>query len=75
MAFFASIKDGIVDNCIVADSLAIAEEITGLVCVEYEEDVKPHIGYAYADGIFEAPVVVLEESAPLDAPVEVTPAE
>jgi hypothetical protein len=69
MALFASIKDGIVDNCIAADSLAIAEEITGLVCVEYGEGIRPHIGYAYANGQFEAPVVVLEESAPLDAPV------
>lgn len=67
MALFASIKDGIVDNCIAADSLAIAEEITGLVCVEY---TVPHIGYAYTDGKFEAPApVVVEESVQLDAPV------
>ncbi len=30
MATFAVIRDGIVENCIVAESLAIAEEVTGL---------------------------------------------
>lgn len=68
MALFASIKDGIVDNCIVADSLAIAEENTGLTCVEY---TVPYIGYAYADGKFTAPEVIVEEVASLDAPVPV----
>jgi len=54
MATFAVIKDGIVDNCIVAESLAIAEEVTGLTCIEY---TVPLIGGTYADGKFTSPVV------------------
>jgi len=61
MATFAVIKDGIVDNCIVAESLAIAEEVTGLTCIEY---TVPSIGYAYADGKFASPVI--EEALPLE---------
>jgi hypothetical protein len=53
MALFASIKDGIVDNCIVAESLEIAEQVTGLTCIEY---TVPHIGCAYTNGKFEGPV-------------------
>ncbi len=53
MATFASIKDGVVDNCIVAESLAIAEEITGLTCIEY---TIPSVGSTYVDGKFIAPV-------------------
>lgn len=72
MATFAVIKDGVVDNCIVAESLAIAEEITGLTCVEY---AIPHIGYAYADGKFSAPepAVAEEPPAPAPAPQEIAP--
>lgn len=55
MKTFASIKDGIVDNCIIAESLAIAEEITGLTCVEYFL-VAP--GWSYVDGKFIAPITV-----------------
>lgn len=54
MATFAVIKDGIVDNCIVAESLAIAEEVTGLTCIEY---IVPSVGFTYVDGKFIAPTV------------------
>ena len=53
MANFAVIKDGIIDNCIVAESQAIAEEVTGLTCIEY---TVPSIGGTYVDGKFIAPV-------------------
>jgi len=61
MATFAVIKDGVVDNCIVAESLAIAEEVTGLTCIEY---TVPSVGYTYVDGKFIAPIVV--EVAPTE---------
>ena len=35
MANFAVIEDSVVTNIIVADSKAIAEEVTGATCVEY----------------------------------------
>ena len=52
MATFAVINNGIVENCLAAESLAIAEEITGKTCVEY---TVPSVGYTYVDGKFIAP--------------------
>jgi len=57
MATFAVIKDGIVENCIVAESLAIAEEVTGLTCIEYTNNNAPIIGITnintdYVNGYF-----------------------
>jgi hypothetical protein len=67
MATFAIIKDNVVENCIVADSLEIAQEITGLTCVEYTSENPAGIGFTYADGVFTNP------NAPV--PSEETPAE
>lgn len=55
MATFAVINNGVVENCIVADSLAIAEEVTGLTCVEYTQDTEVSVGYLYDNGIFTNP--------------------
>jgi hypothetical protein len=52
MATFAVIKDGIIDNCLVAETQAIAEELTGSTCIEY---TVPTIGGTYVDGKFIAP--------------------
>ncbi len=65
MATFAVVTDGLVENCIVADSLEIAQEVTGLTCVEYTEENPAGIGFTYADGIFTNP----------NASPEPTPAE
>lgn len=50
MAHFAVIEDGKVINTILADSKAIAEEITGKTCVEYDESDPVLIGSKY-DGV------------------------
>jgi hypothetical protein len=51
MAQFVVIENGIVLNTIIADSKAIAEEVTGLTCVEYTtEPAEP--GGTYSDGVF-----------------------
>ena len=55
MATFAVINDGIVENCIVADSLLIAEEVAGKTCVEYSSETTVSIGFTYADGVFTDP--------------------
>lgn len=58
MANFAVIKDGLVDNVIVADTKEIAETVTGLLCVEYENiPGAPSIGWSYDGSVFTAPVV------------------
>jgi hypothetical protein len=57
MANFAVIKDGVVNNVIVADIKEVAELVTGLTCIEYTEENPAGIGWTY-DGVnFVAPVV------------------
>lgn len=55
MSTFAVINDGVVENCIVADSLEIAEEVSGKTCVEYTLENPAAIGFTYADGVFTDP--------------------
>jgi hypothetical protein len=51
MANFAVINNGVVVNTILADSKEIAEEVTGLTCIEYEfEPGAPGIGHSW-DGV------------------------
>jgi hypothetical protein len=57
MATFAVIENNIVTNTIVADSKAIAEEVTGATCVAYTDEDRPHIGLGYSNGVFEQPAV------------------
>ena len=58
MANYAVIKDGIVNNVIVADTKEIAEEVTGLTCVEVEHvPGAPGIGWSYDGTNFTAPVI------------------
>jgi hypothetical protein len=64
VATFAVINNGIVENCIVADSLDIAQEVTGLTCVEYANENAPSIGWSYNNEIFinpNAPIQIEEE--------------
>ena len=44
MAQFAVIENNTVTNIIVADTLQIAQEVTGTVCVEYTSDAPAAIG-------------------------------
>jgi pyridoxal biosynthesis lyase PdxS len=60
MANYALIKDGVVNNVIVADTKEIAEEVTGLTCVEYTDENPAGIGWSYDGAEFTAPVVVTE---------------
>jgi hypothetical protein len=58
MANFAVIKNGVVNNVIVADIKEVAELVTGLTCVEYTDENPAGIGWTY-DGVnFVAPVVI-----------------
>jgi len=63
MANFAIVENGIVENIISADTLEIAQEVTGKVCVEYVEDSdnRAHIGLSYSVGVFEQP-----ETSPIE---------
>ena len=58
MARYAVIKDGTVNNIIVADSKEIAESVTGLTCIEFQlEPGAPGIGWSYDGTDFTAPIV------------------
>jgi hypothetical protein len=62
MANYAVIKDGVVNNVIVADTKEIAETVTGLTCVEVpNESWAPGIGWSYDGAEFTAPVVEVTE--------------
>jgi hypothetical protein len=67
MANYAVIKDGIVNNIIVADTKEIAETVTGLTCIEYTDENPAGIGWTYDGAEFTAPVI--------ETPAEETPAE
>jgi hypothetical protein len=60
MANFAIIENGIVVNTIVAESKAVAEEVTGATCVEFTDENTAFIGLGYSKGKFEKPVIVEE---------------
>jgi hypothetical protein len=63
MYTFAVIENGVVENCITADSLQTAEAVSGKTCIEYFL-VSP--GWTYADGRFTNPNAqpMPEESEP-----------
>jgi hypothetical protein len=53
MAKFAVINESnIVENIIVADLVSTAEEVTGLTCVEINENTDCGIGYSYENSTF-----------------------
>jgi hypothetical protein len=57
MANYAVIKDGIVSNVIIAESQEIAESVTGLTCIEFQQEPgAPGIGWTYDGTVFTAPV-------------------
>ena len=57
MKTFAIIEDQVVVNVIVAESLEIANELTGQVCVEYTEENPAHIGLTFDGEFFEQPPI------------------
>ena len=52
---FAIIENGKVTNTILADSKAIAEEVTGKTCVEFTDSNPACIGLGYDGTTFEQP--------------------
>ena len=55
MATYAVVKENIVENVIVAQSLEIAQEITGNTCIEYTDENPAAIGWAYDGTKFVTP--------------------
>jgi hypothetical protein len=57
MATFAVISGKLVTNVILAETKEIAEEVTGLTCVEYTNENPAGIGWTYDGTNFVSPVV------------------
>ena len=57
MANFAVLSGNTVMNIITADSLEIAESVTGLTCIEYTNENPAGIGWTYNGSTFEEPLI------------------
>jgi hypothetical protein len=55
MPNYAVIENNKVLNVIIADSKEIAEQVTGMTCVESLPENPAVIGLGYTDGVFEQP--------------------
>jgi len=62
MANFAVIENEKVTNTIVADSKAIAEEVTGKTCIEFTTENPACIGLGYDGTTFEQPAPIEEDT-------------
>ena len=60
MTTFAVLINDVVENIIVADSLEIAETVTGKTCVEYSESNLAQIGWTWDGTTFAAPTFPTE---------------
>ncbi len=72
MKNFAVVVNGVVENCIVAESIEIAQQVTGKDCVEYTMEDGASIGFLYASGVFTNPnpqIIIEEEPADLVPPI------
>jgi hypothetical protein len=59
MKTFAVLKDNVVENVIVANTLEIAEQVTSSYCVEVKPETPAHIGDTW-DGTTFIPAPVVE---------------
>jgi hypothetical protein len=52
-----AVLDGynVVKNIIVANSLQVAQEVTGCTCILLTSDLSTSIGWTYSDGVFSPP--------------------
>jgi hypothetical protein len=55
MPTFAIINNGVVENCVVAESSSDITLPTGSICVEYTAEDLVGIGFLYSDGAFTNP--------------------
>lgn len=57
MATYAVVENNLVTNIIVADTLEIAEKVTGKTCVEYDDENFAGIGWTYDGESFTPPAI------------------
>lgn len=61
MANYAVMSGNTVSNIIVCDSKEVAEQVTGMTCIEYTNENPAGIGYTWDGSVFTAPII--EESS------------
>jgi hypothetical protein len=64
MTNFAVLSGNTVMNIITADSLEIAESVTGLTCIEYTSENPAYIGLGFDGTTFEQPIPTIIEDTP-----------
>lgn len=65
---FAMMDGNVVLNTIAAESLEIAESLTGYTCIEYDETTPVCIGYVYENSLFydpNPPVLEVPKQVPI----------
>jgi len=67
---YAVISGNTVTNVIVADTKEIAEQVTGLTCIEYTAENPAGVGWTYDGEKFIAPLPVLNEEPVVEEPTE-----
>jgi hypothetical protein len=64
MAKFAVVRNGIVDNTIIAEDKETAESIVGLECIEFNDENPAYIGWLWDGNLFVNPnLEEVEETA------------
>ena len=58
MKYFAVTNGSVITNTIIADSLEIAEELTGVPCFEFTPENPVGIGWRLIDGVWTEPVIL-----------------
>ena len=70
MAKYAVINENVVVNLILADSVEIAEQVTGHTCIECTDLLNPDIGYLWDGDSFTVPETPIVEDEPVETPPE-----
>jgi hypothetical protein len=70
MAKYAVINENVVVNLILADSVEIAEQVTGHTCIECTDLLNPDIGYLWDGDSFTVPETPIVEDEPVETPTE-----
>jgi hypothetical protein len=70
MTKYAVIDENVVVNIILADSVEIAEQVTGHTCIECTDLLNPNVGYLWNGDSFTVPETPIVEDEPVETPTE-----
>lgn len=70
MTKYAVINENVVVNLILADSVEIAEQVTGHTCIECTDLLNPNIGYLWNGDSFTVPETPIVEDESVETTTE-----